>query len=322
MSLHDDIATYIAERSVAAWKPRTAKKTRVELQKIAAWLTTRGHRRWATVTGPDLDAYLLTMVDRGLSRATIQGSVGVLRMLGQWLAERGRVLRDPSTMLQVVRVGMEPLPPAPLSEEQVAAVFDAIPRRHVIDLRNRFHLELLYSCGLRNAEAVHLDLTDVDLDRRTVLVREGKLGKSRLLPALTGTLTAAADYLAMRRELLRGPDHGALLLDHRGQRVNEGYIAGWLKWMTRKLDFHAHPHLMRHSIAVHLLRRGADIRHIQQFLGHADLDTTKIYLRLVPGHLREDYDKAMPPLLTDDAPPASPTTLEPQPEDPPHEPAP
>jgi len=75
------------------------------------------------------------------------------------------------------------------------------------------------------------------------------------------------------------------------------YMQRWLAAAGRDLGFRIHPHLLRHSIAVHLLRQGADIRHIQQFLGHADLETTKIYLRLVPGHLREDYDKAMPVLM-------------------------
>jgi integrase/recombinase XerC len=134
----------------------------------------------------------------------------------------------------------------------------------------------------------------VDLDGRTVLVRDGKGGRPRLLPLLASTLTAAGDYLALRRDLLHGPDTGALLLASTGKRLSTWVVQHWLAAAGRELGFHVHPHLLRHSIAVHLLRRGADIRHIQQFLGHVDLETTKIYLRLVPGHLREDYDRAMP----------------------------
>ena len=114
---------------------------------------------------------------------------------------------------------------------------------------------------------------------------------------LANTLAAAADYLCLRRELLKGPDTGVLLLSNTGKRMATWYMQRWLAALSGQLGFRVHPHLLRHSIAVHLLRRGADIRHIQQFLGHADLETTKIYLRLVPGHLREDYDKAMPVLL-------------------------
>jgi site-specific recombinase XerD len=156
------------------------------------------------------------------------------------------------------------------------------------------HLELLYSCGLRGTEAVSLNVADLDLDGRSVLVRDGKGGRPRLLPMLASTMTAAADYLALRRELVRGPDTGALLLASTGKRLSTWFMQQWLAAAGRELGVRIHPHLLRHSIAVHLLRRGADIRHIQQFLGHADLETTKIYLRLVPGHLREDYDRAMP----------------------------
>ena len=181
------------------------------------------------------------------------------------------------------------------------ALFAAIVPDGVIALRNRLHVELLYSCGLRNAEAASLDLSDLDLDGRTLLVRAGKGDRPRMLPLLAHTLAAAAEYLALRRDLLRGPDTGILLLSNTGKRMPVWYMQRWLAAAGRDLGFRVHPHLLRHSIAVHLLRRGADIRHIQQFLGHADLETTKIYLRLVPGHLREDYDKAMPVLMGEGA---------------------
>jgi integrase/recombinase XerD len=101
------------------------------------------------------------------------------------------------------------------------------------------------------------------------------------------------DFLAVRRELVRGPDSGALLINPYGKRVRTADFQRLLKKLSKRLGFIVHPHLLRHSIAVHLLRRGADIRIIQQFLGHADLDTTRIYLRMVPGHLREAYDRSM-----------------------------
>lgn len=112
-----------------------------------------------------------------------------------------------------------------------------------------------------------------------------------MLPLLTSTLTAAAEYLALRRDLLRGPDHGALLLTNAGRRLPLWSTQRWLASVSASLGFPVHPHLLRHFIAVHFLRHGVDIRHIQQFLGHADLET------LVPGHLREDYDRAMPVLM-------------------------
>ena len=163
-------------------------------------------------------------------------------------------------------------------------------------------MELLYGCALRISEAVNLDLADVDLRTRTVNVRKGKGGKSRTLPMMKGVQGALRDYLALRRSLLRGPDHGALLLSRRGHRLNPGTFRDWLRDLNRKRGQAArriHPHLLRHSIACHLLRGGADIRHVQEFLGHASLETTKVYLRMVPGRLKEEYEKAMPDIAVE-----------------------
>jgi integrase/recombinase XerC len=300
LALVADVDLYLAQRGAADLSARSVRHHRCILYQVARLCAARGHRRWSTVTPADLDAVLLDLSARGLRRSSRDSCAWSLRSFGAWLAARGRVLRDPAADLHVADDDEIPLPPAPLTEEQVATLINGVPSRHVVDLRIRLHLEILYSCGLRNAEAVHLDVADLDLDDRTILVRAGKGGRSRILPLLAGTLAAAGAYLAVRRELLSGPDTGPLFLSPRGQRLGAWWIQRWLAGASHTLGFHVHPHLLRHSIAVHLLRRGADIRHIQQFLGHADLETTKIYLRLVPGHLREDYDRAMPVLLAAD----------------------
>jgi site-specific recombinase XerD len=297
MSLRADIDAYVAQRAASDWSATSVRGHQHTLRRLATWLTERGHRRWATVTGDDLDAWMLTLHQRGLARNSKDAMAYTVRGFCAWLTTHGKVLRDPAADLRVLDDDEVDLPPAPLSEEQVTAIFAAIVPDSVIALRNRLHVELLYSCGLRNAEAADLDLGDLDLDTRTVLVCDGKGGRARLLPVLANTLAAAADYLCLRRELLKGPDTGPLLLSNTGKRMATWYMQRWLAALGGQLGFRVYPHLLRHSIAVHLLRRGADIRYIQQFLGHADLETTKIYLRLVPGHLREDYDRAMPVLM-------------------------
>ena len=155
----------------------------------------------------------------------------------------------------------------------------------------------LYGCGLRRSEVVGLDLSDVDLVARTLLVRDGKGGQNRLLPLPDTAAVAVKDWLALRRTLLRGPDHGELFIGQRGDRLSPDAVNLVFHYLNRRRGpdvRHVYPHLLRHSIAVHLLRGGADVRHIQAFLGHANLDITKIYLRLVPGRLKEEYDQAMP----------------------------
>jgi site-specific recombinase XerD len=297
MSLRPDIEAYIAQRAASDWSQRSVDHHRCILNRLVETMERLGHRRWATVGGSDLDAWMCDLQDRGLARASRDSFAYSVRSFAVWLVAQGKVLRDPAADLRVLDDDEVDLPPAPLSEEQVVGIFAAITHDSVLNLRNSFHIELLYSCGLRYAEAASLNMADLDLDARTVIVRRGKGGHARMLPLLAATLTAAADYLALRRDLLQGPDHGALLLSNRGRRMPLWYMQHWLAALGKQLGYRIYPHLLRHSIAVHLLRRDADIRHIQQFLGHADLETTKIYLRLVPGHLREDYDKAMPVLL-------------------------
>lgn len=294
MTLHDDLDAYLAQRAASTFRPATVKIRRQVISRFVAWLSEQGHTRWHTVTAAQVDAYLLHLTEAGWLPSSRKTAASALRCFTRWLLNAGKVLRDPGVDLHIPEPDEMPLPPAPLSEEQVAALFATVGRASVVDLRIRLHLELLYSCGLRSAEAVQLDLPDLDLDQRTLLVRDGKGGRSRMMPMLACTLSAAADYLALRRELLRGPDHGALLLGVSGKRLPQCAMQDHMRGLSRTIGFRVYPHLLRHSIAVHLLRRGADIRHIQLFLGHEDLETTKVYLRLVPGQLREDYDKAMP----------------------------
>jgi site-specific recombinase XerD len=293
--LSDDIDAYLAHAAVAGLATDSVGVYRQRLERLAAWLAERrGYRRWAEVRADDLDTFLLDLQAQGLRRSTRAGFATVIRLLGAWLTQRGRVLANPARDLPVPDDLTTALPPAPLSEAEVARLIDAVPRRHAVDLRNRCHLELLYGCGLRLAESLGLRTDDVDLAARLVVVRHGKGDKRRVLPLLAPAAGAVRDYLAVRRDLLAGPDHGALLLGHGGRPLPASSFQQWLRRFGRALGLDVHPHLLRHSFAVHLLRGGADLRHIAALLGHGDLETTRIYLRLVPGQLREAYDAAMP----------------------------
>ena len=212
------------------------------------------------------------------------------------LHERGVIVRNPARVLPTIGDDEIELLPAPLNEAEVLALLDAMPRHDATDLRDRAQAELLYGCALRLGESLALDVTDVDFDRRLVVVRSGKGGRYREVPLMRGTALVVGDYLNMRRDLVRGPDSGALLLSNRGGRVHEAPIRVALRKAARAIGITRpiFPHLLRHSLAVHLLRGGSDLRIVQAWLGHASIETTRQYLRLLPGHLREVYDRAMP----------------------------
>lgn len=298
-----DVELYLAHRASVDWSERTVTGMRSHFTRIIRWFHRRTLHRWSSVTPQHGVDYVLYLQACGLSPATREAHVFALRGLGEWLLGHGRVLTDPMAHLTVPDADDAPLPPAPLSDAQIAAVFAALPGQMAVHLRNRMLIELLYSCGLRSEESVDCNVNDLDLHERTLTVRDGKGGRPRIIPLMTSTLLCAKDYRALRNQLLAGPDHGALLLGERGKRLHRLMPGILLRKLSRVVGFRVHPHLLRHSRAVHFLRRRMDLRMIQAFLGHADLDTTKIYLRLVPGHLREEYLAAMPTLLPMPDPP-------------------
>jgi site-specific recombinase XerD len=293
-----DVERFLRHGQTEGWAVATVQSRKHDLASMVVFLRRRGCRRCADVLPADLDAYMQHLFERGRAQHSRIHVAQTMRQFFRWLQEEGRIVACPSRTLPVPHDGEAPLPLDPLSEAEVQALFDSLPRGTVTDLRNCCMLELLYGCGLRRAECVGLDVDDIDLMRRTLHVRQGKGSQDRLMPVMPTALAAVKDYLAVRRQLVRGVDDGALFIStYEGRRLKIFTINEWFRNRRKARGPDAprvHPHLLRHSIAVHLLRRGADIRYIQQFLGHSDIDTTKIYLRLVPGHLKAEYDVAMP----------------------------
>ena len=175
------------------------------------------------------------------------------------------------------------LPDAPTSAE-IEQLLAALEGDGALPLRNRALVELVYSAGLRSAEAVGLDLGDVDFEQELVHVRHGKGGKDRVIPLGEEAQHWLARYLRdARPELARGANN-ALFLSVRGRRLDTSTL--------RRVA--PHPHRLRHAFATHLLEGGADLRTIQELLGHSSLSTTQIYSHVDPRHLRRAYDSAHP----------------------------
>jgi len=182
-----------------------------------------------------------------------------------------------------------------LSVEEIGRLLEAPPASDPAGLRDRAILETLYSAGLRVSELTGMNVDDLDLDSSTITVR-GK-GKRERLALLGGAaLQAIRDWLAQRETLTLGTKRPAVFLNQRGGRLTSRSVGRLLeKYLAQAgLDPRTSPHTLRHSFATHLLDRGADIRGVQELLGHRNLTTTQIYTHVTTQRLRESYDKAHP----------------------------
>ncbi len=178
------------------------------------------------------------------------------------------------------------LPRDIFTEKEIAQVLGMMNEPRYVRLRAM--TELFYSTGIRRQELLNLDLYDLDMNERTLFIREGKGKKDRLLPVARIALKAVKTYVLTERSKYSGSDP-ALFVNKRGERLNDNDLQSFFyKFNNRfKLSKRLTPHALRHSIATHLLRRDVDIRYVQAFLGHAHLSTTQIYTRIVKKDLRK-----------------------------------
>jgi integrase/recombinase XerC/integrase/recombinase XerD len=190
-----------------------------------------------------------------------------------------------------------------LKAGEVAVLLDRIPQSTPLELRDRALFELAYASGLRAEELVTLDVESIDFDSETVRV-EGKGGRTRIVPAGEYAMRALERYLSRARPALDGGGSSsrerALLLSKSGRRLGTSDVRRRLRTWARQAAVHApaladaHPHALRHSFATHLLEGGADLRTIQELLGHASLSTTQIYSHVSAKRLRKVYDRSHP----------------------------
>jgi site-specific recombinase XerD len=271
----EEIERFLASPSLSE---ATRRAYRVDLEQFAAWL---GARRLALA---DVDVRVLSdyAAELGRRRPRLAAS-----SIARKLSSVRSLLRFAFGPAQVPDAGLAPrrprrLPSAPKAAE-VDALLEALAGDGALGLRNRALVELVYSAGLRSAEAVGLDLQDVDFEQELLHVR-GKGGKERTVPLGEEAAYRLLRYLREGRpELARGADN-TLFLSARGRRLDTSAL--------RRLV--PNPHRLRHAFATHLLEGGADLRVIQELLGHSSLSTTQIYSHVDARRLRRVYDRAHP----------------------------
>lgn len=284
----------------------TVRARALAILRFILWCDERGLTRPQDITRPILERYQRHLYHyrkkdgRPLSIGAQIGALVSLRVWFQWLARQQHILYNPAAALELPRKP-QALPKTILSVAEIEQVINQCDVTRPLGLRNRAILETLYSTGVRRLELTQLKLYDLNLSRGTLMIREGKGGKDRLVPVGERACAWLDRYLReVRPALIAGSDDGALFLHDDGQPYRVGRLGDLVK---RHLE-HAgieQPgacHLFRHAMATHMLENGADIRYIQAMLGHADLATTQIYTQVSVTKLRQIHAATHPARLT------------------------
>lgn len=273
--------------------PRTRRAYAIDTLQFATWAHRQGLA--ASIVGPrDVRRYVARLSDQGLSATTTARKLAAIRALFRSQREHGLIEQSPADLIATPRQGSHL--PHVLKAPEIARLIDSIPTDGPLQIRDRALFELAYACGLRAEEIVSLDLSDVDYDAEQLRV-EGKGSKTRFVPVGEVALAAMQLYDVRARSVLAtGESKQALFLSRSGRRLGTSDVRRRLRiWSTRAgLPGGVSPHALRHSFATHLLDGGADLRSIQEMLGHSSISTTQVYTRVESARLRSAYAGSHP----------------------------
>jgi integrase/recombinase XerC len=296
----DDFLRHLRERNASA---HTIKAYTGDLDAFAAYIGSRG---WEKIDHFAIRGFLSHLYDKGLSKTSIARALAAVRSLYRWLAQEGVVEQNPAKLVSTPRLPKK-LPRVPTIEEMNSVLDGKMPEVASFPERDRLMLELLYGCGIRNSELVGINLDDISLSNEAILIR-GKGKKERYIPFGGSALAALAVYLPWRQQLLATlrstrktttmPAKGmpALLVNQRGGRLTTRSVGRIVKRIAvaKGLSPEVHPHTLRHAFGTHMLEEGADLRAIQELLGHERLATTERYTQLSVKHVMNVYDQTHP----------------------------
>lgn len=295
---------YVADVRRRGLSQDTARAYRRTLAAVVRYLAQRRIHRIAQVRSSHVEAWALG-VKRGrcetrpgpLSPGTVRTYVRIVRRFFAWLIERDVILADPAQALDVRDVCVDPVSRLTVpSEVQMRTLLDQAPRTDLVELRDAAVLELVYSTGLRIGEVRNLDLGDIDTRQRLVRVRRGKGRKDRVVPMGEPASDALLAWLNEGRpQLARDRALQAVFVTVYGTRLGRNTMSARLARLQRLLGLpRFRVHDLRHASALHMLRHGADLVHVQALLGHASMRATQIYTRLEPADLKAVHRRAHP----------------------------
>jgi integrase/recombinase XerC len=285
-----DFLRHLRERNASSHTIRAYSR---DLAEFAAYAGSRG---WKQIDHIAVRGFLSELYSRGLTKTSVARSLAAIRSLYRWLAQEGVVEQNPAKLVATPKLPKK-LPRVPTIEEMNTVLDGPMPETATFPERDRLMLELLYGCGIRNSELTGINVDDIRLSAEAILIR-GKGKKERYVPFGDSAKVALAAYLPARQarlaEIRRNTP--ALLINQRGGRLTSRSVGRIIKRIavSKGLSPEVHPHTLRHAFGTHMLEEGADLRAIQELLGHERLATTQRYTQLSMKHVLQVYDQTHP----------------------------
>jgi len=271
----------------------TIKAYSGDLDEFAAYV---GSRDWKHIDHVTIRGFLSHLYSKGLGKTSVARALAAVRSLYRWLAQEGVVEQNPAALVSTPKLPKK-LPRVPTIEEMNGVLDGQMPEVAAFPERDRMMFELLYGCGIRNSELIGINLEDIRLSNEAILIR-GKGKKERYVPFGDTVKVALAAYLPARQQLLaeKKKHSPALLINRRGGRLTTRSVGRIIKMIAvaKGLSPDVHPHTLRHAFGTHMLEEGADLRAIQEMLGHERLSTTQRYTQLSVKQVLQVYDQTHP----------------------------
>jgi integrase/recombinase XerC len=295
--MHDDdkqlLSDFLAQLTIEKRASQyTVKSYKRDLNCLSTYCESKSISLWTDLKQTNIRSYMASRHRQGLSSTSLQRELSAIRSFFNFLLKNQLTDNNPG---QYIKAPKKPRKlPKTLDVDQIKSLLEA-GANSTIEIRDLAMFELFYSSGIRLSELAQLNLTDIDLTDKSLMVRSGKGGKSRMLPIGSKAVAAINTWLEHRIKSITSTET-ALFISTRGTRLGQRSIELRLKqWCKKKgIAENIHPHMLRHSFATHLLESSQDLRAVQELLGHSNISTTQIYTHLDFQHLADVYDSAHP----------------------------
>ena len=295
--MHDDdkqlLSDFLAQLTIEKRASQyTVKSYKRDLNCLSNYCESKSISLWTDLKQTDIRSYMASRHRQGLSSTSLQRELSAIRSFFNFLLKNQLTDNNPGQYIKAPKKTRKL--PKTLDVDQIKSLLEA-GTNSTIEIRDLAMFELFYSSGIRLSELAQLNLTDIDLTDKSLMVRSGKGGKSRMLPIGSKAVVAINTWLEHRIKSITSTET-ALFISTRGTRLGQRSIELRLKqWCKKKgIAENIHPHMLRHSFATHLLESSQDLRAVQELLGHSNISTTQIYTHLDFQHLADVYDRAHP----------------------------